>query len=95
MNIKGYLRAEFWLEGRRVRFFVHRLVAITFIPNPGKKAEVNHKDFNIQNNAKKNLEWVTKSENAIHARKHKAFGADRPIVRETQDQARARWGTPF
>jgi hypothetical protein len=72
---------------------VHRLVAITFIPNPEKKPEVNHMDFNIHNNARKNLEWVTKSENAIHAKKYKCFGADRP--RGTYEEERLRAGTPF
>ena len=29
--------------------------------------ECNHKDLNKSNNCIKNLEWVTKSENALHA----------------------------
>lgn len=47
---------------------VHRLVAITFIPNPEKKREVNHIDGDKANNCLDNLEWATPSENQRHSR---------------------------
>ncbi len=41
---------------------------MTFIGNkPTNKHECNHKDGNRENNNLKNLEWVTSSENKIHA----------------------------
>jgi len=46
---------------------IHRLVAESFIPNPKNKREVNHIDGNKHNNHLLNLEWVTRSENALHS----------------------------
>lgn len=46
---------------------VHRLVATTFLPNPGNKRTVNHIDGNKLNNTITNLEWATHSENTVHA----------------------------
>lgn len=48
---------------------VHRLVALTFIPNPEEKEMVNHIDGNKHNHHVSNLEWVTASENCIHSYK--------------------------
>lgn len=47
---------------------VHRLVAEAFLPNREGLRCVNHKDLNKLNNSVKNLEWVSHSGNAIHAR---------------------------
>jgi len=44
-----------------------RIVAMTFIDNPMGKPCVNHKDGNKRNDSVGNLEWVTYSENMIHA----------------------------
>lgn len=44
-------------------FYIHRLVAQTFIPNPDNKPQVDHIDTNKSNNCVDNLRWATHSEN--------------------------------
>lgn len=59
----GYKLVTLSANGIKRTYRIHRLVAETFIENPSNKNEVNHKDFNKQNNWFENLEWVTQKEN--------------------------------
>ena len=63
----GYYTIRLSKGGRASTHWVHRLLALTYIPNPHQKPEVNHKDLNKLNNNLDNLEWVTHRENAQHA----------------------------
>lgn len=64
---KGYrvIRLMDNMKGRT--FYVSRIVAKVFIPNPENKEEVNHKNGVVSDNRVENLEWCTPKENVRHA----------------------------
>lgn len=66
-EVSGYKRVGIMKDAKQRHFFVHRLVAITFLDNPENKRTVNHKDGNKTNNSLDNLEWATDRENSLHA----------------------------
>ena len=50
-------------EGQAKNVLVHRIVGMTFLPNPQNLPEINHKDNNPKNNNVSNLEWCTRKYN--------------------------------
>ena len=79
----GYYRIGLVHNDNKPRkHYVHRLVAITFIPNPENKPTVNHKNpFALtsqckgrNDNSVHNLEWATAQEQNTH----KTSNSDRP-----------------
>lgn len=60
----GYMQINlFTNDGRRKKEYVHRLIALTFIPNEHNLPEVNHLDGVRDHNTVDNLEWVSHREN--------------------------------
>ena len=55
----GYKQVILYNNGKGKKWFIHRLVAIHFLPNPNNLPQVNHKDEDKANNAVENLEWCT------------------------------------
>ena len=65
-NNNGYYRVTLYGGSRQKhkQFFVHRLVAESFVDNPLGFPCVNHKDENKCNNNANNLEWCTAKYNS-------------------------------
>ena len=59
----GYHRVCLYRDGKSKRFYVSRLVALHYLPNPENKAQVDHINRDIDNNHVSNLRWVTGLEN--------------------------------
>lgn len=59
----GYHFVALYKDGVGKQFYVHKLVAQAFLPNPENKPEVDHLDNNKDNNDLSNLRWVTHKEN--------------------------------
>ena len=55
----GYKQVILCDNGKDKKWFIHRLVAIHFLPNPNNLPQVNHKDEDKANNVVENLEWCT------------------------------------
>lgn len=53
----GYLKVDLRKGNQRYQCKVHRLVALTYLPNPHNLPCINHKDETKTNNCLNNLEW--------------------------------------
>lgn len=67
IGIHGYYYVNLANENAIKSMCIHKIVALSFIENPGNKRCVNHKDGNKLNNKVSNLEWATHGENNQHA----------------------------
>lgn len=99
-DINKYIRWSITIDGKTIRFLVHRLVAMYFceIPKRYKKKGltfddlvVNHKNGIKHCNASFNLEWVTTKENTDHAWKNGLCddirGENAHLAKITEEQA--------
>lgn len=90
----GYIQLILYVEKQRFNFIAHRVVADHFIPNPDNLPVINHLDLIKWNNRVTNLEWCTKSENAVHAVNSGCFlnveqlkGGSHPNAKLSDDEA--------
>lgn len=63
----GYPCVKLSKNSKLKHFTIHRLVALTWIPNPENLPQINHKDGNKLNNHVSNLEWCSASHNVKHS----------------------------
>lgn len=63
-----YWRVSLRKDGKTHNILVHKLIAMTFIPNPLNLETVDHKDFDIHNNSVDNLRWMSRSDNSKRRR---------------------------
>lgn len=84
----GYLKVHLSNNGKTKEYFLHRLIAAQFIPNPNNLPEINHKDGNKTNNNISNLEWCTRGENMWHAANNSLMqrGKSRYNAKLTEEQ---------
>lgn len=73
----GYIMVGLTKNSIRKFFYVHRLVAESFIPHSVDKYEVDHIDTNRTNNNINNLRWVTRSENNLNPITQKRLGHEK------------------
>ena len=75
----GYYRLNLSKNGVRKRYFVHRLIASTYLENPLNLPQINHIDEDKTNNALPNLEFCTAAYNITYSKGKKV------ICLETQE----------
>lgn len=70
-NSDGYYKTALSQNGVMKYFKIHRLIAQHFLPNPGNKPIVDHKDNDKKNNSIDNLRWSSNQENCRNTVKQK------------------------
>jgi len=90
---KGYKSVSLTKDGKGTVKPVHRLVAISFIPNHDNKPFVNHLDETPGNNNMNNLEWATVKENSNYGTRNErlAKSISKPIKVIYQDNTFEYW----
>ena len=88
---RGYHSVDLYSNGKMKRFWIHRLVAEAFIPNPNNLPQVNHKDENPNNNHVSNLEWCSAKYNMNYGNgaktRHSKIDYKKPIYKKLAYEA--------
>lgn len=68
----NYYKYRLYYESKKYKCeYIHRLVALAFLPNPNNFKFVDHIDRNPKNNNVENLRWCTHSTNMINRKSNK------------------------
>ena len=76
---KQYVQGRYYVKlkdgnSKRKNYFIHRLVAEAFIPNPHGLETVNHINEDKTDNRVENLEWMTRKDNLAYGTRAKRIG---------------------
>ena len=82
--VRGYHQVILCKEGKGKCYYIHRLVAKAFIPNPDNLPQVNHKDEDKSNNCVNNLEWCTAKYNVNYGTRTERIS--KPVYCEELDK---------
>lgn len=63
----GYYFVVLSKNGEQKQFYIHRLVAEAYIPNPDNLPEIDHIDNNKEHNYINNLQWISHKSNVQKA----------------------------
>lgn len=87
----GYYKVHISNNGKTDTWFVHRLVALTYLEKPEGCNVVNHLDSDRKNNDYRNLEWTTAQGNYEHGMLYgynQTQGENNPRSKLTEDQVK-------
>ena len=73
--INGYKFVSLSKDGRKKGFYVHRLIAQAYIPNPMNLPHVSHIDESRDNNCVSNLEWSSIADNMNMPQRKERIGS--------------------
>ena len=88
----GYLKVNLYKNGKMYQQYVHRLVAIAFIPNPEGKPEVDHINGKRTDCRYCNLRWVSSIENKNNGVSKKVLCVETGIVYPSAMEAERKIG---
>lgn len=70
-NGHGYKNVGLYHNNNQKTFYIHRLVAEAYIPNPNDLSEVDHIDRDLSHNWVNNLRWVSYIDNGRNKSRYK------------------------
>lgn len=94
INKDGYYRVHLSKNSEVKNFYVHRLIAETFIPNPNNLPFINHKkELEKLNNKIDNLEWCNSKYNANYGTRNQrvAEKIKKPIYQIKDNHIIKKW----
>jgi hypothetical protein len=89
-DLQGYVSVILCQGDTQKNKRVHRLVALTFLPNPENLPEVNHIDHDKENCAAINLEWCNREHNETAKVRHRKANGTYRNGRAKMDHAQVR-----